>query len=151
MPKQTRKKRTGGVPARVVPKKAPQARPVKKPRFRAAPPQRALQTVTRVRCPLCSMMTEYHKFLEASPSLQFYEQSFGGRLPAPHGTKPGQRGKKAPGIMEYNEITDPRSEQYQEVVEVIRVRVDNIRDSLLMPQVEEKPATKRKPRKKKTT
>lgn len=150
MPRQTRKKRTGGVPARVVPKAAP-AKPVKKVKFKAAPPPRALQTVTRVRCPLCSMMTEYRNFLDASPELQFYEQSFGGRLPAPHGTKPGQRGKKAPGIMEYRDITDPRSEQYQNIVDVIRVRVDNIKDFLLSPQVEEKVAVKRKPRKKKTT
>ncbi len=150
MPKQTRKKRTGGVPARVVPK-APPAKPAKKVKFKAAPPSRALQTVTRVRCPLCSMMTEYRNFLEAAPELQFFEQSFGGRLPAPHGTKPGQRGKKAPGIMEYRDITDPRSEQYQNIVDVIRVRVDNIKDSLLSPQVEEKVAVKRKPRKKKTT
>jgi hypothetical protein len=148
VPRQTRKKRTGGVPARVVPK-APPAKPAKQPRFKASRPQRVLQTVTRIHCPLCGMMTEYQNFLEASPELRFFEQSFGGRLPAPHGTKPGQRGKKAPGIMDYRDITDPRSEQYKNVVDVIRVRVDNINDSLLISQAEETTASKRKQRKKK--
>ncbi|MDD5547073.1 MAG: hypothetical protein PHO67_07985 [Candidatus Omnitrophica bacterium] len=151
MPKQTRKKRTGGVPARVVPKAPPVKLPKKKPRFKAAPPPRAPQTVTRLRCPLCSMMTEYKNFLEASPELQFFEQTFGGRLPAPRGTKPGHKSKEAPGVMDYRDITDPRSEQYKNVVDVIRVRVDNINESLLSGQVEEKTKVKRKQSKKKTT
>ncbi len=150
MPRQTRKKRTGGVPARVVPKAPPPQAPKKKPRFKASRPQRAPQSVTRVRCPLCAMMTEYNNFIEAAPQLQFYEQTFGGRLPAPRGAKPGHKSKEAPGVMEYKEITDPRSAQYKEVVEVIRVRVGNINEALLTAKAEEK-EIKKKPRKKKTS
>ena len=150
MPKQTRKKRTGGVPARVVPKAPPPKSTKKKPRFVARRPKRAPQTVTRMRCPLCAMMTEYNNFMEAAPQLQLYEQTFGGRLPAPRGAKPGQKSKQAPGVMDYKEITDPQSAQYKEVVEVIRTRVGNINEALLAEKVEEK-KTKKKPSRKKTS
>ena len=146
MPKQTRKKRTGGVPARVVPKAPPPKSTKKKPRFVASRPKRAPQTVTRIRCPLCAMMTEYNNLLEAAPQLQLYEQTFGGRLPAPRGAKPGQKSEQAPGVMDYKEITDPQSAQYKEVVEVIRTRVGNINESLLTEHEEKK--TKKKPKKK---
>lgn len=146
MPKQTRKKRTGGVPARVVPKAPPPKSTKKKPRFVASRPKRAPQTVTRIRCPLCAMMTEYNNFMEAAPQLQLYEQTFGGRLPAPRGAKPGQKSKQAPGVMDYKEITDPQSAQYKEVVEVIRTRVGNINESLLTEHEEKK--TKKKSKKK---
>ena len=92
------------------------------------------------------MMTEYNNFMEAAPQLQLYEQTFGGRLPAPRGAKPGQKSKQAPGVMDYKEITDPQSAQYKEVVEVIRTRVGNINESLLTEHEEKK--TKKKPRKK---
>ena len=146
MPKQTRKKRTGGVPARVVSKAPPPKSTKKKPRFVASRPKRAPQTVTRMRCPLCAMMTEYNNFMEAAPQLQLYEQTFGGRLPAPRGAKPGQKSKQAPGVMDYKDITDPQSAQYKEVVEVIRTRVGNINESLLAEHEEKK--TKKKPKKK---
>ncbi len=149
MPKQTRKKRTGGAPARVVPKAPPPKSTKKKPRFVASRPKRAPQTVTRVRCPLCAMMTEYNNFMEAAPQLQLYEQTFGGRLLAPRGAKPGQKSKQAPGVMDYKEITDPQSAQYKEVVEVIRTRVGNINESLLTEHEEKK--TKKKSTRKKTS
>lgn len=150
MPKQTRKKRTGGVPARVVPKAPPPKSTKKKPRFVASRPKRAPQTVTRIRCPLCAMMTEYNNFMEAAPQLQFYEQTFGGRLPAPRGAKPGQKSKQAPGVMDYKDVTDPQNAQYKEVVEVIRTRIGNISESLLVEKAEEK-KPKKKPSKKKTS
>jgi hypothetical protein len=77
------------------------------------------------------MMTEFNAFLAASPQLQFYAQVFGGRLPAPRGLKPGKKSKQAPGYMEYREITDPTSAEYGEVVEVIKVRMNNISESIL--------------------
>jgi hypothetical protein len=85
-------------------------------------------------------------FLNVNPRLQLYEQTFGGRLPAPRGVKPGQKSKQAHGVMDYKEITDPQSAQYKEVVEVIRTRVGNINESLLTEHEEKK--TKKKPRKK---
>ena len=158
MPKQTRKKRTGGVPARVVPKAPPPKSTKKKPRFVASRPQRAPQVVARMRCPMCNMVTDINDhitrgevvpgFLNVNPRLRIYEQTFGGRLPAPRGLKPGQKSKEAYGIMSYKDVTDPQSAQYKEVVEVIRTRVGNINESLLTEHEEKK--TKKKPTRKKT-
>ena len=96
------------------------------------------------------MMTEYNNFMEAAPQLQFYEQTFGGRLPAPRGAKPGQKSKQAPGVMDYKDVTDPQSAQYKEVVDVIRTRVENINEALLAEKAEEK-KPKKKPSRKKTS
>ena len=131
MPRQTRKQKAGQVAK-------PKARPAKKrpepkvkPCFKPDPSPPALPSVLRVRCPLCDMMTEFNNFLAADPHLQFYEQTFGGRLLAPRGTKPGQKSKAAPGFMEYREVTDPSCQEYQDVVEVIKVRMGNISEAVL--------------------
>lgn len=131
MPRQTRKEKKGQVARQKARPARSRPAPKVKPRFKPEPPPRQLPNVLRVRCPLCDIMTEFNNFLAADPHLQFYEQTFGGRLPAPRGTKPGQKSKAAPGFMEYREVTDPTSQPYQDVVEVIKVRMGNISEAVL--------------------
>ena len=153
MPRQTRKEKAGKV---AKPRRQPaRSRPAPKvkPRFKPEPPPKALTSVLRVRCPLCDMMTEFNNFLSADPRLQFYEQTFGGRISAPRGTKPGQKSKAAPGFMEYREVTDPTSQPYQDVVDVIRVRMGNISEAVLggpLTLPEAKPIMQKKRKRTKT-
>lgn len=130
MPRQTMKEKAA--PARrPAPKTAKKPSSKVQPRFKPKPPPRSLPIVNRMHCPFCGMMTEVDNFKAANPQLKFYEQTFGGRISAPRGTKPGQRSKKAPGFMEYHEVTDPSSPEYQDAVEVFKVRMANFSEAVL--------------------
>lgn len=131
MPRQTRKEKAAPVRRQAPKAKVARVSSKVKPRFKPEPPPRALPEVTRMHCPFCGMMTEIDNFKEANPQLKFYKQTFGGRISAPRGTKAGQRSKKAPGFMEYREVTDPSSPEYGEAVEVFKVRISNFSEAVL--------------------
>jgi hypothetical protein len=90
---------------------------------------------------MCNMITDIEDhvtegriipgFKNVRPDFRIYDQVFGGRLPAPRGLKPGKKSKQAPGYMEYREITDPTSAEYQELVEIIKARMNDISEAIL--------------------
>lgn len=84
----------------------------------------------RIRCPCCNMMPALEAFRSATPRIAIYEQSFGGRIAAPPGVKPGKKSKKAPGLMSYVDITDPASDIYHEISDIVKARVKSIEEIL---------------------
>lgn len=105
-------------------------RPTVVPVFSLETEARGPEKRIRIRCPCCNMMPAIEAFRSATPQLAIYEQSFGGRVAAPEGVKPGKKSKKAPGVMNYVDITDPESDIYQEVSGLVKERIRGIKEIL---------------------